>query len=430
MKTTSTINKSNLSKALLLILMTGLMQISFAQNGASNLSNGLKFKNATLISGTDLQAKAKYLFSNVNDATDAVITIDSLVNGAKVTILDDDSNGLGYKDAFQPAVKAGGIIGSSYAVFKMEFFETGTNTPVMLNNVNATALDIDGNLTLKEFVKIDMGTGSLMSYMSTTTDILVSQLIPGFFAGQNILGIERGGIDTSSYNNMYTASNSGINSLTIRTGTVTTVNATTIRQYSLFMKGFLYPAITLPVKMSSFTAMLQNKSAQLGWITSSEINVSHFVVEKSVDGTNFNEVGVVFAYGSASTDASYSFSDNLGNAQSGVFYYRIRSVDIDEKSQLSETRMIRISNKTETNLQITTFPNPATNEVRITIPANWQNKKVAYQLFSANGQPVKTTERANSNQTEVINVSSLAPGMYFVKVVCDGQVAQQKIIKY
>ncbi|MBK6991560.1 MAG: hypothetical protein IPH34_06905 [Chitinophagaceae bacterium] len=65
----------------------------------------------------------------------------------------------------------------------------------MLNNVNATALDIDGNLTLKEFVKIDMGTGSLMSYMSTTTDILVSQLIPGFFAGQNILGIERGFID-------------------------------------------------------------------------------------------------------------------------------------------------------------------------------------------------------------------------------------------
>lgn len=92
--------------------------------------------------------------------------------------------------------------------------------------------------------------------------------------------------------------------------------------------------------------------------------------------------------------------------------------------------MIKISNSPESNLQITTFPNPASNEVRITIPANWQNKKVAYQLFSANGQPVKATERSNSNQTEVINVSNLAPGLYFVKVVCEGQVAQQKIVKH
>ena len=120
----------------------------------------------------------------------------------------------------------------------------------------------------------------------------------------------------------------------------------------------------------------------------------------------------------------------MNTSQPAVIYFRLRSVDIDGKNELSEIKIIRIGKQGESGISIVAYPNPATNEVRITIPANWQNKKVAYQLLSANGQPVKTTERANSNQTEVINVGSLAPGLYFVKVVCEGQIAQQKIIKH
>lgn len=413
------------------LLFAGFTTTAQAQN--TNFSKGLKFDGYTKTKGTDLSVGAEYLFTLVNDSTDALVCIDSLVNGATISKLDDNSNGTGYKDAFQPAIKSGNLIGKSYAVFTIKFFRKGTTTPILLSDVRGTALDIDGNVNLKEFAEINVGNGGTMSYMSTTTDIsLLNMLLPGSFMGMNILGIERSGIDTTSYNNMFTATNTtGVSSVTMKFGTFTILPSTTVRQFSMFMKGFYYPSSTLPVKMASFTATLNpSKKVDLKWQTSSEINVSHFVIEKSTDGANFIDAGVVFAYGSASTDANYIFSDNLGNVQTGVFYYRIRSVDIDEKSQLSETRMIKISNSPESNLQITTFPNPASNEVRITIPANWQNKKVAYQLFSANGQPVKATERSNSNQTEVINVSNLAPGLYFVKVVCEGQVAQQKIVKH
>lgn len=76
-----------------------------------------------------------------------------------------------------------------------------------------------------------------------------------------------------------------------------------------------------------------------------------------------------------------------------------------------------------------TYPNPVINELQITIPANWQNKKVSYEIFNPNGQVANKTDRANSSQTETMNVNSLNSGLYIVKVTCEGQTAIQKIIK-
>ena len=35
----------------------------------------------------------------------------------------------------------------------------------------------------------------------------------------------------------------------------------------------------------------------------------------------------------------------------------------------------------------------------------------------------------NASQTETINVNNLAPGFYIARAICDGEIAQQKIIK-
>jgi Secretion system C-terminal sorting domain len=188
--------------------------------------------------------------------------------------------------------------------------------------------------------------------------------------------------------------------------------------------------ITLPVQLASFTATLNNNNiADLKWVTVSEINVSHFVIEKSTDGQNFSDAGMIFAYGNATDKTNYSFSDNVSSVQSGVIYYRIRSVDQDGKSQYSETRIIRISKTTDSNIAIEAYPNPVINELRVSIPSSWQNKKVVYELFSANGQTAQKVETASSNQTETLNVNNLAPGLYIVRASCNGETAQQKIIK-
>jgi len=188
------------------------------------------------------------------------------------------------------------------------------------------------------------------------------------------------------------------------------------------------PITPLPVKLMSFTAVLNNNRADLKWITAGEMNVSHFVIEKSTDGANFSEAGLVFAYGNAANNTHYSFSDNLGNTSATVIYYRLRSVDTDGKTEYSETRMIRISRGKENTISILAFPNPVFNELRITIPAAWQNKAIKYQLYNMNGQVVSNKETGSSSQTETMNVDKLAPGIYLIKTTCGSETAQQKVV--
>ena len=249
------------------------------------------------------------------------------------------------------------------------------------------------------------------------------------FRGSNISGIEYSGIDTSALATMYTVKRTSVNSINIKVGAISIASPSASRQYSLYMKDFSYNLNTLPVKLYSFNANLNNNKVDLKWVTASEINVSHFIIEKSTDAINFSEAGLIFAYGNPTDKTNYTHSDNINTNQAGVIYYRLRSVDVDGKSELSETRIIRISKQTEKGVSIVTYPNPVSNEIRVTIPANWQNKRVVYEIFNMSGRTAKRIEAASSNQTEIMNVSALAPGFYIVRVSFEGQTAQQKIIK-
>lgn len=187
--------------------------------------------------------------------------------------------------------------------------------------------------------------------------------------------------------------------------------------------------IILPVKMISFNAMLNNNKVDLNWATASESNSSHFVIEKSTDGANFSEIGMVFSYGNTTEQKNYQYADNISSSNSTVIYYRLRQVDLDGKFEYSATRVIRIGKQVENTITILTYPNPVSNELKVTVPNNWQGKKVTYILFNANGQVAKKAENSNSGQTEMVNVSTLSPGLYIMKAICGDQVAQQKIVK-
>ena len=188
---------------------------------------------------------------------------------------------------------------------------------------------------------------------------------------------------------------------------------------------------SLPVTLVFFNAMLGNNNrVNLSWVTATEENVSHFVVEKSVNGQEFNDAGIVFATGNSTEKVSYAFADNIGNAQDRVLYYRLRSVDVDGKTQLSETRIIRLTKDAGPAISILAYPNPVTTDLRVTIPANWQNRKVVYEVYGLNGALALKKENGSASQTESLNVSNVAPGVYMIRVSCDGVTAQQKIVKH
>lgn len=97
----------------------------------------------------------------------------------------------------------------------------------------------------------------------------------------------------------------------------------------------------MPVKATSFTAVLNNNKVDLKWSTETESGLSHFIVERSTDGNNFSDAALVFAYGNTTAKSDYAFADNISKIRSTNVYYRITSIGADGKTQCSEIRVIR-----------------------------------------------------------------------------------------
>jgi hypothetical protein len=427
--------KQSILKFVLLGLLFAPGLLSQAQS-----SHELTFNNSTLQSGTGGADNDVYLFPLVKSLTDAHVKITGR-SSVLVTLSDIDLTIYGFDKAFQPQVMYnGGSTGGPsdwWIEFEIKFMQTGTSIPVTLDSVYSTGLDVDGDDgTLKEFNSFYMSSSytlenpSLLTVSNMTGTIAQPAAAGKKFDGTTIL---HPAIDTIAKDLMTTNLYKNVTTITVRVGaSVTGSSVNTSRLHSLWFRNFAYssPVIILPVKLIAFTATLNNNNkADLKWTTAGEINVSHFVIERSADGVNYNVAGKVFANGNTTGIMNYSFTDAVENTQSPVIYYRLRSMDIDGKAEYSETRIIRLHNLHRNNITVFTYPNPVSNELRITIPDSWQNKQVQYEVLSINGYSAKKSANAGSSQTETMNISNLTPGLYIVKATCNGETAQQKIIK-
>jgi hypothetical protein len=423
-------------KTLYSTLIVTIFALALIQTSAS-AQQELVFQNSSLKSGTAGSVGAVYKFPLVNSTQDALVTISDR-SSSKVTLSSIDLTNTGFNKAFQPQISYNnGSVSNAqnwWMEFTITFVDHNTSNPSVIGSFNVTALDIDGDGNkLKEYDAFYSPASYVVESNSalTITNLVVnSQTVGKTFTAPVT---QYSGIDTTQTDVMTTLAYNNVNTIKVRLGGVTTGSASnTDRMYSIWFKNFAYndPLKTLPVKLVSFDATLNSKNnVDLKWITATEENVSHFVVERSTDGINFSDAGLVFAVGNSTQKVNYSLTDNISNINATVIYYRLCSVDNDGKFSYSEVRVIRISGQGENTAAIIVYPNPVSNELRITVPANWQNKKVSFELFNANGQLMKRTDNSGSSQTETINVSELNRGLYIVRVSCNGETAQQKIIK-
>ena len=87
----------------------------------------------------------------------------------------------------------------------------------------------------------------------------------------------------------------------------------------------------LPVELLEFKGTLVNSNAFLQWKTEHETNTSVFIVERSLDGNNYYQVGTMLAANSAGIN-NYSFTDpDIVSLGVSIVYYRLKQVDLDGK---------------------------------------------------------------------------------------------------
>jgi hypothetical protein len=199
------------------------------------------------------------------------------------------------------------------------------------------------------------------------------------------------------------------------------------RLYSMWFKTFRYLGATyLPVTLINWKAELAKNNVNLKWTSTMEKNAKEYIIERSFNGREFSRIGVVAAAGNSENRKDYAFTDKTGNYD-GMIYYRLKSADIDGKDRISEIRTVRAGKSTE--MSIVTYPNPVVNELKITVPSNWQGKKIMYEVFNVNGSAVLKMVRENAAVTESLHVNSLRAGMYVVRVTSGTESAFQQVIK-
>lgn len=429
-KYTHRVKKAALIAALMLCF-TGI----FSQSAPE-----LVFKNPVLVSGADGQDGAQYRFSNVSSGIDAIVQICGR-SAPGVQLGNIDMTSSGWDKAFQPQLGKNGNVNSGdnwWMKFKIIFCAAGTSNRVVVDKVVVTGLDIDGDgQSLSEFAEADSVCHTNFSPTTMLNQQILRSCLDPVLPLQTISDLRIDGpvanytdIDTAATNVMvtYTFLNKSEVNLTI--GAVNGSGSTNagMRLNSLWFKEFDLSTHTLPVTLTDFSAMLRNDKADLKWITATESNVSHFMVERSTDGKDFSDAALVFAYGNSTIQRTYQFSDDLSKISGGVVYYRLKMQDDDGSFTYSPTRMLKLD-KPQTSLSLSLYPNPVVNEVKVTIPASWQGNPVVYEVFNTNGQKVFERRNEYASQTESISLTSCQRGVYIVKASNEIASAQNKIIK-
>jgi len=177
---------------------------------------------------------------------------------------------------------------------------------------------------------------------------------------------------------------------------------------------------TLPLQLLNVSVINNYGYAKLSWQTCNEINVKNFEVQKSNDAINFSTISTVAAK-NLLCNTSYSYGD--AKMLSSTAYYRIKTVDND--GRFTYSGIVSINGKTSLNLSI--FPNPATNNLVMSHPQAGNNAYV--QIISLNGKDIlRQALQPGSIQTS-LDVSTFSKGNYIVVYVNDNARQSAKFVK-
>lgn len=190
---------------------------------------------------------------------------------------------------------------------------------------------------------------------------------------------------------------------------------------------------TLPVNLLRFDATLNTKDVLLSWSTASEINNSHFIVQRSTDQKTYTDLAAFEGKGSTQTISYYNYTDESAYRFSAtnnapVIYYRLKQVDLDGKVSFSPVRPVSFNSmKTD---GITAYPNPFHDNTLIRISGTRADEKITYHLTDISGRLISAGNIKSVDTETFFDITSLsqdlAGGTFFL-VVQHG--TQRQILK-
>lgn len=165
------------------------------------------------------------------------------------------------------------------------------------------------------------------------------------------------------------------------------------------------------------------RTAEIDWETIEEKKNDYFTILKSIDGINFDEIGVVHSKGTG--NFNYNFIDN-NNSLSEIIYYRLLNTSLSGEVESSELFKVDFSN-TESNIII--IPNPSSGEFLVSYNIPYSGE-YTIQIADSYGRIIvnKTEELKKGNSFLPFDLSNYSKGIFTISIRNKTSTAKQRIV--
>jgi hypothetical protein len=171
--------------------------------------------------------------------------------------------------------------------------------------------------------------------------------------------------------------------------------------------------VPLPVELVSFSGACEDGVISLTWQTASEHNSSHFDVEKSRDGENWQLLSTLPSAGTSNELITYQSSDQ--NGLEGNNYFRLRQVDVDGKEKLYDP--INVSCSEVTTGYFSSFPNPSGSAFQVVVNNKELLGNCTLNMVDASGKVIEQREIEVKDGINMFVINQeLNPGIYFLNI--------------
>ena len=157
----------------------------------------------------------------------------------------------------------------------------------------------------------------------------------------------------------------------------------------------------LSVTGMQIKASVKEKGIVVDWSLISEINVDHYIVERSTNAKIFEAIESQNAYNV--NNSQYSYTDN--KASVGVNYYRIKAISKDGAIQYSSIATVTIGDSKE---GISVYPNPVVGRVMNLQLNNLMAGNYSVTMYNSAGQQIMLKNIAHKGGSATATVTLLA----------------------
>jgi hypothetical protein len=360
-----------------------------------------------------------------------------------------NNGGLGFVRLGFDATGYGWVVAGdgSSNIYIAKFLGNGTNAISNVNTFGNSTLTVSGgnasnfqngdlaftaNGTMYILANVTNGSTGIYTLNSSTTPTTITKKWTLVDASNNTFSGSVNGVAFTQNGSMHISTSNGLYFIdqataNLASGTVQCSLVSSISGLTDLASDATPSQSSLPVKLSAFSASLNNDMVTLNWATDFEESFDHFEIERSTSPSAFAKIGSKVS-NHFSGRSAYQFEDNLSQISDNVFYYRLKMVDIDGHFEYSKVISVRKDLKGIKSVIIS--PNPVVNGNATAKISVAERGTISLRVIDAVGKVVlQQTNTVNQglNSISINNADRLAPGLYLLQVINGKEISTAKV---